>query len=330
MGDYKTMGDMQVPLVNIEGLWEGVDVTNDSWGYAWYDENWKSPKQLLEYLISTVARGGTYMLNVGPDGLGQIPEPAQEALRSAGKWIVKYPQVIYSAKASPWKHALPWGDVVINNDKLYLAVYNWPTSGKLYIPGLKSEIGSINLLGETKEKKLNHTKEGFWTVIHTPYQKPDEMISVIEVTLKATPDVNNIMAVDPEFGLNMSTVFAHTNSCSVTHKSWMEKFGEWKHIDQVSDWNEKSSVSWDFEVKTPGRYLVKLTFSGNGHKVWSIETGEGAKIQNRQNSCGIYNTLPIGWIKFEKAGKQTITVRMPEGDRENTSLASIIIEPIIF
>jgi alpha-L-fucosidase len=154
MGDYRTFGDMEVPLENVEGLWEGVDVTNDSWGYAWYDENWKTPKQILAYLISTAARGGTYMLNVGPDGLGQIPEPAQETLRASGKWIGRYPQVVYSADPSPWKHALPWGDVVVNGGKLYLAVYHWPAAGKLYLPGLQSEIASVRLLKGGK-KHLN-------------------------------------------------------------------------------------------------------------------------------------------------------------------------------
>lgn len=45
LGDYQTLGDMEVPPENINGLWESVDVTNDAWGYAWYDQNWKSPKQ---------------------------------------------------------------------------------------------------------------------------------------------------------------------------------------------------------------------------------------------------------------------------------------------
>ena len=39
-----TFGDMEIPFSNIDGMWETVDVTNDSWGYAWYDKNWKSPK----------------------------------------------------------------------------------------------------------------------------------------------------------------------------------------------------------------------------------------------------------------------------------------------
>lgn len=55
LGDYKSLGDMEVPIKNEDGLWETVDVTNDSWGFANYDENWKSPKEILSRLISTVA-----------------------------------------------------------------------------------------------------------------------------------------------------------------------------------------------------------------------------------------------------------------------------------
>ncbi|MHC4370778.1 MAG: alpha-L-fucosidase [Planctomycetota bacterium] len=34
LGDYQTLGDMEVPPENVEGLWESVDTTNDSWGYT--------------------------------------------------------------------------------------------------------------------------------------------------------------------------------------------------------------------------------------------------------------------------------------------------------
>jgi alpha-L-fucosidase len=329
LGDYSTFGDMEVPLENVEGPWEGVDVTNDSWGYAWYDENWKSPKQILSYLISTIARGGTYMLNVGPDGLGRIPEPAQDFLRAAGRWIARYPQVIYHADASPWKHALPWGDVVCNNGKLYLAVYQWPSTGKLYLPGLQSEIASVSLLSDQKKpQKLTFAKEGTWTVIQTPYQAPDHPISVIEITPKGAVQVTPLMAVDPEFGLEMSAKFSKTLNCEAKYINWMEKFGEWKHLHQIDQWQANSSATWECEIKTPGRYLIELTVAGAGPIVWRVETAEGHAIQNRQNSSSIYHTQPIGWLSFDKAGKHSITVKLGEKDiPEKASLSAIKITP---
>ena len=102
MGDYMSLGDMEVPVRNHEGLWESCDTTNDSWSYAWYDQNWKDAKAILHRLVGTVGRGGTYLLNVGPDGKGRVPAPVAKYLVEAGQWIQKYPGVIYGAGASPW------------------------------------------------------------------------------------------------------------------------------------------------------------------------------------------------------------------------------------
>lgn len=330
LGDYVTLGDMEVPLENIDGLWEGIDVTNDSWGYSWYDENWKTPQHILRNLISTVARGGTFMLNVGPDGSGKVPEQAQKSLRTAGKWVARYPQVIYSAGASPWKHALPWGDVVVSNGKLLLTVFEWPANGELYLPGLNTPINSVKLINNGKGKKLNYFKNGDWTVIKTPCQPPEEMVSVIEITLKGDINVDNTMSVDPELGINISSKFAVAENCTMRFKDWMEKFGEWKQIYQVSNWNENSAVTWEIVVKDAGYYHIDLNYSGSGRYVWQIITDEGKAIQNQQNSANIYTSQQIGWIKFDKPGKHKITVKLLEGNMQNASLASISIKPVKF
>jgi alpha-L-fucosidase len=330
LGDYQTLGDMEVPLTNIEGLWEGIDVTNDSWGFAWYDQNWKSPKQILRILLSTVARGGTLMMNVGPDGLGRIPIQAKESLLSAGKWIERYPQVIYNADASPWGHSLPWGDVITKGNRMYLTVFDWPTTGELWLPGLQSQIEEIRIVGTSKKQKLSFSKKGEWTCIKVPFEAPDKLISVLEVTLKNNPIVDNTMAVDPGIGIHIPVFFSKTENCSVKYKSWMEKFGEWKHIHHISDWTQNSTATWEFIINEAGIYHVDLTYAGQGRLVWEITTDEGNVIRNQQNSSHVYSEYPIGWINFDKPGKHTITARLVEGDFEKASLTSISITPIIF
>ena len=330
LGDYKTLGDMEVPLQNVEGLWETVDVTNDSWGYAWYDENWKTPKQILTILIATVARGGTLMLNVGPDGLGRVPAPAKQALLSAGKWIAKYPQVIYGTEASPWQHALPWGDVTVKDNKMYIAVYNWPTKGELWLPGLQTQIESIKLIGGTKDQKLTFTKIGDWTNIKIPNQSPDDFVSIIEVTLKGEAKADPTMAVDPEIGVQIPVLFAKTENCTVNRKDWMEKFGEWKNVFNVSDWKRGSKVTWEVNIKDAGTYHIDLTYSGQGRMVWGVSTDENYSIRNQQNSSHIYTKYQMGWIKFDKPGKHFITAEFLEGNTASASLSAITITPVRF
>lgn len=327
LGDYQTLGDMEVPLENIEGLWESVDVTNDVWGYAWYDQNWKSPKQILKNLISTIARGGTYMLNIGPDGLGDIPEFVSKALQASGKWIARYPQVVYGTEPSPWKHALPWGDVVKQGNKLYLNVYEWPTSGKLYLPGLKTEIISAGILNGKKQQRIKYEKEGSWTVFDIPYRKPDPMITVIELVMKDDVVVDTTQALDPEIGLKeLSVKFATPTDCYVYKSSWMEKFGEWKHVYCVSDLNQGGSIAWAIDVKEAGIYHIDLKVRGNKRIIWKIETDEGNMVQNEQSASSIFCERPMGWIRFDKPGKHLITVSMPEGGQAD--LASISFIPV--
>lgn len=323
LGDYKSLGDMEVPVKNEAGLWETVDVTNDSWGFAHYDENWKSPKEILERVISTVARGGTYMLNVGPKPDGSIPERAAKALRSAGEWIKKYPQVVYGTEASPWMHALPWGDVVSKNNKLYLAVYEWPEKGILYLPGLKTEVSKATFLSDGKKASINFTKKGDWLEVDLSAFSAQKLVSVIELEFNEKPVVKTTHGIDPAFCTNITADFAQVKGCEKKRKSWMEKFGEWKHVLHISNWKGNGSASWEIEVMEPGEYLVELTYAGNGRLVWGIETSDGEKIKNQQNSSHIYSTYPIGLITFNKAGKQTVSVSLKEGDFEHAFLSGI-------
>ncbi len=41
---------------------------------------------------------------------------------------------------------MPWGDITVKSHRLFLSVFEWPASGKLYLPGLKTRIKSARLL----------------------------------------------------------------------------------------------------------------------------------------------------------------------------------------
>ena len=329
LGDYKSLGDMNIPVENFDGLWETVDVTNDSWGYAWYDENWKSPKLILKNVISTVARGGTYMLNVGPKPDGSIPVEATNALLSAGEWISKYPNTIYKANPSPWKHALPWGDVTVTRDhKLNLCIYNWPLDGEISLPGLDNKIVSANLIVNHKLEKIGISKENGWVTFQLPEKRPEKLISVIEVELDGDPKVDPTIGIDPVFPSIIPVDMAASEACDIVEKKWMEKFGEWKHIKQAENWMLESKVTWEVDVMEPGYYHVDLNYAGEGRVVWRIETEEGNMIQNVQDSSHIYKFFQIGNLKFDEPGKHTISVSFVNGAIKSASLQSIKLTPI--
>ena len=324
LGDYQTLGDMEVPHENVEGIWETVDTTNDSWAYAWYDNYWKTPKEILHRLVSCVARGGTYMLNIGPKGDGTVPELAARTLKKAGEWIKRYPQVVYGTDASPWKHALPWGDITVKDSTLFLCIFDMPKDGELYLPGLKTKVKSAYLLGEKKRNtELKVQTLGSWTKIQLPASTSEKLVPVVQAELNGQPDVDPCWGIDPSVETTILAQFAEVTGAKQETKKWMEKFGEWKHIVRVWKWEDGGKASWQVDVLKPGYYNVDLTYNGTGRIVWGIDIEGGEHIQNQQNSSHTYQRFPIGWINFPKPGKYLVCVSCLEGDLAEASLKAI-------
>lgn len=329
LGDYQTLGDMELPHRNVEGLWEAVDTTNDSWGYAWYDEYWKTPKDILERLITCVARGGTYMLNIGPRGDGSVPERAARSLRRSGEWIKRYSHVVYGTDGSPWKHALPWGDVTVKGNKLFLSVFKWPADGYLYLPGLKTQIRSARLLKEKDADAIRYQKMGSWIRLELPARAPEKFVSVIEVELAGTPQADPVWGVDPSIETEIQAEFAEVRGAEKADKRWMEKFGEWKHVVHVTNWKSDSKATWEVDVLVPGDYQIDLSYAGEGRLVWGVSVEEGESIRNQQNSSHNYQRFPIGWVKFAKPGRYQVSVSCLEGNTSGASLKAIHLTPIL-
>jgi alpha-L-fucosidase len=332
MGDYASLGDMEVPPANNEGLWETCDTNNDSWGFTWYDRNFKGPKSIIRNLVSTVARGGTYLFNVGPDGKGVVPEAGADFLREAGRWIEKYPQVVFGAGSSPWGRALPWGDVTTQEHLMFLSVFDWPDDGKLYLPGLETEIVSARLLGKSVPEEIIYSRQDGWTVFNLPYTAPDSPVAVIELNLVSNASevrVNPDYGVYPNIDVDLLSVFADVSGAEESKIRWMEKFGEWKHAHQITNWSEDAEASWKVNVNQPGYYYVDLCYKGEDKLVWRITTSEGDILQNQQPATSKYQFYPMGLIKFNEAGEQTISVSLIEGDGNTSSLEMVRIRPVV-
>ena len=87
-GDYLT--PEQIIPRNRQGRdWEVCMTINNSWGYKGWDNNWKPVSVLMKKLTETVGKGGNFLLNVGPDDTGTIPEICIERLKEMGQLVKK-------------------------------------------------------------------------------------------------------------------------------------------------------------------------------------------------------------------------------------------------
>ena len=98
--DYVSLGDNEIPREmpdsiseNVDyndisgfkpsphGLYESACTLNDSWGYCYWDKNWKSAETIYENKKRLNAMGINYLINIGPDHLGRFPLEATRILR---------------------------------------------------------------------------------------------------------------------------------------------------------------------------------------------------------------------------------------------------------
>jgi alpha-L-fucosidase len=77
---------------------EMCQVLNDHWGYAEWDCNYKSVKELLENLVDCRKFGCNFLLNTGLRGDGSVNAMDACILAEIGKWVSKYGEAVYNVK----------------------------------------------------------------------------------------------------------------------------------------------------------------------------------------------------------------------------------------
>jgi alpha-L-fucosidase len=151
--DQRYAGDFGTPEQEIlQGTstldWESCMTMNDTWGYKKADDNWKSAETLIHNLVDIAAKGGNYLLNVGPTAEGLIPEPSVERLAEMGEWMRVNGEAIYGSRL--WAY-YEEGDSVrytwTGGDHVYAVSLRWP-GRELTLHRVRPDMGSdIHLLG---------------------------------------------------------------------------------------------------------------------------------------------------------------------------------------
>jgi alpha-L-fucosidase len=207
MSKGRSAGDFGTPEQEIldtktELDWESCMTMNDHWGYNKNDHNWKSTNQLIWNLVDVVAKGGNYLLNVGPTGEGLFPEASVVRLREMGNWMNINKEAIYGIK--PWEY-FQEGDRVryAKNSKgdVFVYVNGWPGK-ELLIKKIKPSNGSeIKLLGHKEKLSWKQSNEGVLISLPGTLQDETHRLSkhVYVFKLKGQPQP---LAARPQVGTN--------------------------------------------------------------------------------------------------------------------------------
>jgi alpha-L-fucosidase len=69
----------------------------NSWSFT-PNDHYKSARQIVHMLVDIVAKGGNYLLNVGPDANGELPTAAVARLAEIGAWMKINDEAIYATR----------------------------------------------------------------------------------------------------------------------------------------------------------------------------------------------------------------------------------------
>ena len=154
MNKYKdAAGDFGTPEQEIlEGTsdsdWESCMTMNDTWGFKKSDATWKSSETLIHNLIDIAAKGGNYLLNVGPTAEGVIPAASVERLSEMGDWLKVNGEAIYSTHSTKKYKENDASFTISKDGSLVYAIITQPVSGELMLKTVEVKQGSkIYMLG---------------------------------------------------------------------------------------------------------------------------------------------------------------------------------------
>jgi alpha-L-fucosidase len=115
---------------------ETCDTINGNWGYNAGDQNFKSVKQLVHYLVNAAGRNANLLLNVGPLPDGTIDPRSAERLLGMGEWLETYETTVRGTRGGPLAPQ-EWGITTQREGVIYLHLLNppAPADGWITLPG---------------------------------------------------------------------------------------------------------------------------------------------------------------------------------------------------
>lgn len=321
-GDFITMPDNHVPDVPIDTLaWETPGTFYHTWGYkSWVkgDPVQKQVKTQIQKLCQIAARGGNFLLNIGPRPDGTVLPYEVEVLNGIGEWMKQNSEAIYNTGTTPFRK-LNWGECTTRKNKLYLHLFNWPANLRLELPGLKNSVTKAYSL-TNPDIKLPVSENNAGKVLHLSSVTPDKNVTVLVVEYSGNLDIEHAAAKPGKNGniiLSNDLVINHGKYGRESYRSILKDY--YRSWDVVIDkpgeyeltlnYNMKYD-SKDFVLEADGKEL-KFTLRGAGIKQEKAEIIDGNEqsAKKQQNRFSGNKNTTIGTICFDKTGLQTIYLK---------------------
>lgn len=133
---------------NTANRWETCDIICRDHSWSYQNGNPVKPHSvLLTDIIDVTDSGGNFLLNLTPDGRGELPRDQREAITGIGEWMGRFGETVYETQAGPYK---PQGALSSSHDEknVYIHVRTGKLVGRSFtLPALEgNQLHSAKLL----------------------------------------------------------------------------------------------------------------------------------------------------------------------------------------
>lgn len=161
---------------------ETCETMNDSWGFNITDRNYKSTKQLIQYMVKAAGANANFLLNVGPMPDGTIQPEFTDTLKAMGQWMSQNGETIYGTRGGQIP-AKEWGVFTAKGKTVYMHILKKPEQDNfIFIPELKQKINKAVMFVGKKEVKFKQQPEG--TFIFLDDMAFDANDTILQLELK--------------------------------------------------------------------------------------------------------------------------------------------------
>ncbi|RHR54865.1 alpha-L-fucosidase [Parabacteroides sp. AF17-28] len=157
---------------------ETCETMNGMWGYKITDQDYKSTKTLIHYLVKAAGMNANLLMNIGPQPNGELPAISVERLKEMGEWMKIYSETIYGTRGG----IVPphdWGVTTQKSNKLYVHILNLQDKG-LFLPITDQKIKKAVMFTDKTPVKFTQDKQG---VVLKLAEVPTDIDYVIELDL---------------------------------------------------------------------------------------------------------------------------------------------------
>ena len=340
LGDYRDFGDSEMPPVPVAGAWESIYTHNDSWGYITHDMNFKSSTEIIQLLASVASKGGNLMLNVGPDGEGNIPPYSIKYLRETGKWLQANGESIYGSTAG-FVPPQPWGVTTSKQNKLFIHIFSRPYDGRLLVPGFTPK--ALKVYTPAGKNALPFTQQGKDLIVHYPASESmaDDVIVVEYAGSKPNYDTTLPVTISAKYAVcNLEAAYAKTfASARINSITYSHYFGDWKHANCVTGMQSpEDSAIFTVRITEPGDYKIVLDYNCNAEssKQEAVLHCAGQSLLLRtlrtseieKGAPVVFMKHAIGVLTVDKPGVYPLTIHALQAGKELFKLRTIFFESV--